>query len=410
MRLLRLDLENIGGFAALTMEFDARLTVLVGVNGSGKSTILAAIAQTLRATLDSSEGEMLSQRLRNGARAGRARLTGVHAGEERHASLAVVTRPDGRVVAEAEGGLLASAVPPLPIACLFPDRRIPIDRTPGSIDPAEWGAYSTYAHAFEATADFESLFHWFREREDVENALWRRDGSHSDPQLDAVRSAVERILGGADHGSPRFRDLHVRRPMNSPDEPPARRKPILEIEKDGTQLAFDQLSEGERTILAMAADIARRLAIANPGRPDPLEGTGVVLIDEIEIHLHPKWQSEVLDRLQRVFPNLQFVVSTHSPVVLAGVRAGQIRVLRDFELHSPAHPTRGRDADAILSEVFETPARPQWVLDSVSAIAVLLDAEQFDEARAKLEALAKELGDVDAEVTRLGMALELRAG
>ena len=67
----------------------------------------------------------------------------------------------------------------------------------------------------------------------------------------------------------------------------------------------------------MVGDLARRLAIANDGRVDALSGSGIVLIDEIELHLHPAWQRDILPRLMATFPNVQFFVTTHSPLVLA---------------------------------------------------------------------------------------------
>lgn len=162
---------------------------------------LNAIAQALRATLDSTDGSTIQYSLRNGADSAAVILEGVHRGRARRADLNVVTRPDGRVVAIAEGGLLDSAEPPLPIACLVPDRRFASDKTPGVTEPGEWGPYLTYAGAFEATADFEQMFRWFREREDVENEIRRRERSLTDPQLDAVRTAVERVLEDEAGGS-----------------------------------------------------------------------------------------------------------------------------------------------------------------------------------------------------------------
>ena len=67
----------------------------------------------------------------------------------------------------------------------------------------------------------------------------------------------------------------------------------------------------------MIGDLARRLAIANNGNPEALSGSGIVLIDEIELHLHPAWQRDILPRLMATFPNVQFIVTTHSALVLA---------------------------------------------------------------------------------------------
>ena len=83
------------------------------------------------------------------------------------------------------------------------------------------------------------------------------------------------------------------------------------------------MSDGYRITIALVADIAARLAEANPsaessGLDNPLNANGIVMIDEIDLHLHPKLQREILRRLTKIFPNVQFVVSTHSPNVVIG--------------------------------------------------------------------------------------------
>ena len=146
-------------------------------------------------------------------------------------------------------------------------------------------------------------------------------------ELAAVRRALSRFL-------PEFSDWKIRRT-------PLR----MEVKKDGEALSVDQLSDGEKCMIALVGDLARRLVIANPEQEDPLLGNGIVLVDEIELHLHPEWQKSVLPRLLQTFPNVQFVVTTHSPLVLAqlnsllyrtqdeiavyGLRSGSVVSLRD---------------------------------------------------------------------------------
>lgn len=85
---------------------------------------------------------------------------------------------------------------------------------------------------------------------------------------------------------------------------------------DGVDLQIDQLSGGYKAVLSVIADIAKRLSMANPDSQNPLEEDAVILIDELDLHLHPKWQKEIVDDLKRTFPNCQFIVSTHSPFVI----------------------------------------------------------------------------------------------
>ena len=93
-------------------------------------------------------------------------------------------------------------------------------------------------------------------------------------------------------------------------------EPTNHLDKGGREIRVDLLSEGEKCTLAMIGDLARRLILANPAMENPLEGKGIVLIDEIELHMHPSWQRRILSILKEVFPNIQFIVTTHSPQVL----------------------------------------------------------------------------------------------
>ena len=94
----------------------------------------------------------------------------------------------------------------------------------------------------------------------------------------------------------------------------------IEVEKGRVEtLSIEQLSDGQRAVLALAADLAWRMAQGNPHLENPLMSEAIVLIDEVELHLHPSWQQRVLIDLQRTFPNTQFIVSTHSPQVLTTV-------------------------------------------------------------------------------------------
>jgi predicted ATP-binding protein involved in virulence len=100
---------------------------------------------------------------------------------------------------------------------------------------------------------------------------------------------------------------------------------------DGQLVPFSQLSDGYRNLVAMIADITWRASQLNPhhGADAARKATGVVLIDELELHLHPAWQRRVVDDLLRTFPNLQFVATTHSPQVIASARPEHMWLLHD---------------------------------------------------------------------------------
>jgi predicted ATP-binding protein involved in virulence len=179
--------------------------------------------------------------------------------------------------------------------------------------------------------------------------------------------------------------------------------------KTGVLLAFDQLSDGQKNILGMVADMAYRAATLNPHLGDDvLEKTpGIVLIDEIDQHLHPSWQRRIIRDLRKTFPNVQFIVTTHSPQVLSEVPREEITLLDDFQAYAAAAPTEGRDTNSTLAEVFGVPAHPRETIEAIGAITNLIDEGRYPEAKEKLGTLARKVTERDPEVARLQTMLDV---
>jgi predicted ATP-binding protein involved in virulence len=174
----------------------------------------------------------------------------------------------------------------------------------------------------------------------------------------------------------------------------------MTIEKQAKELIVNQLSDGEKCLLAMVGDLARRLAIANPSLPNPLDGEGVVLIDEVELHLHPQWQRMVIPALERTFTKCQFIVTTHSPLVLSYLRREQAFLIEDFRLLEKKPHTYGRDANSLLFDVMAVVDRPDEIKDKLKQCFRLIDEDKVAPAREKLEQLEELLGEDDPEVLR----------
>lgn len=117
----------------------------------------------------------------------------------------------------------------------------------------------------------------------------------------------------------------------------------LVLKKDNLVLDVQQLSQGEKTILTLVGDLTRRLVLLNPKLNNPLEGHGIVLIDEIDLHLHPSWQQNIIEKLQNTFPNIQFLITTHSPQIVSTVPSKCLRILDEFK-----NPTTGNNELRVL--------------------------------------------------------------
>jgi predicted ATP-binding protein involved in virulence len=184
----------------------------------------------------------------------------------------------------------------------------------------------------------------------------------------------------------------------------------LMIEKAGTVLDVRQLSDGERGILAMVLDLARRLSQANEGSSDPLaEGQAVVLIDEIDLHLHPKWQRQIIHNLRAAFPRCQFIATTHSPQVIGEVEHDRIQIIAGGQVYSPSH-SYGVDSSRVLEEVMDSEPRTKEIQDLLTEASKIIGRQDFARGRALLAQLAERLGENDPEVTRISTLLDFVEG
>jgi predicted ATP-binding protein involved in virulence len=182
-------------------------------------------------------------------------------------------------------------------------------------------------------------------------------------------------------------------------------KNILVIDKNKVTFEVEtNLSEGEKMLIQLIADISRRLTLANPSLENPLEGTGIILIDEIELHLHPKWQRNILPALTKTFPNIQFIVTTHSPQVLSNVPNGSVFAIEDGKVH-PVN-SFGQDSNSLLWKNFNITEHPKFTSDLIADCAKLIENEQFKAAQNKLAELTQILGNDDSNVIELKTELD----
>ena len=152
--------------------------------------------------------------------------------------------------------------------------------------------------------------------------------------------------------------------------------------------AFENLSDGQRAVIGLVADIARRMCVLNPqlGQEVTRKTPGVVLIDELETHLHPRWQRILTGVLKRAFPEVQFIVASHSPQVLGELHPDEIILLRPS---GTAHPqvSYGLTSSQVLEEIMEADARAPEVQKMLTETFEVLEQGELQTAREKLTAL-----------------------
>ena len=373
MKLKRVEIENYRAIDELQLPIHPSVTVLHGDNAHGKSSVLSAIAVGLGkipTMLPGVSGINLRKRDQRGNhRPMRVDLTTTEGVGWRRGTaepsgrtpferlgfrrVAIVERTlreeiDAIVDAEREG----YEPKDLPIVAFYDTERAVSDRLPlrrgfGKSFPR----FTALEGALSARANFRDFAEWFYawENEELREQKESRDFDYRLKELDAVRTAITSMVPGAS-------ELHIKhRPLRI----------MLSFKLDAGEaetLSLDQLSGGYRIVLAIAGDLARRMAHGNPHLTDPLASEAIVLIDEIELHLHPSWQQRILTDLTRTFPNTQFIVSTHSPQVLTTLRPEQIVKLsredgRIVAARTP-EPTYGAEAGDVLNVVMGVDERP----------------------------------------------------
>lgn len=162
-------------------------------------------------------------------------------------------------------------------------------------------------NCFDNVNYFRDFYDWFKTEEDIELREQKENTKYKNIKLDSVRTAIERMIPG-------YKNLRIK--LN-----PSR---MIITNKEGIHLRIEQLSGGYKAILSIVSDIAKRLATANPSSKNPLEEHGIILIDELDLHLHPKWQKTIANDLKRTFPNCQFIVTTHSPFIIQSLNKEEV--------------------------------------------------------------------------------------
>lgn len=261
--------------------------------------------------------------------------------------------------------------------------------------------WDCYKNAICPETDFKRFFGWFDLMEDEERRMKEKlkDFDYKSPILQAVRRALSEIV--TSFQNPRIETRPLRFVMDRMDE-------------DGTphELRIEQFSDGYKIVIAMVADLAARMAEANPEMADPLQGNGIVLVDEIDLHLHPQWQRTILIQLTNVFPNVQFIVSTHSPVIVVGA-AGIAQVENLNNKNGLGEDVAKSNVGKILlGELFglRSLQSPQWD-DKINERDAILSKSVLDaDDRKRLAQLDEELKGLsslqDSNAIRSGKLLE----
>ncbi len=382
----KLNVNGLRAYSQVGFTFQPGMNLLVGINGVGKTTIL----QALRVCLSTIVSEALYAKMRKeGFKISDIKndvdtlkvycdftlddspfnLLIVNHREKFRGKESGNSRDQGEEKVDQE--IITPSIPRIlsrfqktrsqPIGIYFSTKRSLISEKALSRTAAVGGQAAAYVDALSENREFNlKIFAaWFK----AQQALVK-DTPAALKSIEVLKEAIKTFL-------PSFTDLAISEEDGEVN---------FTINKAGTILKLQQLSDGERGMLALVLDIARRLLQANPLLENPLEANGIILIDELDLHLHPKWQRTIVDNLIRVFPNCQFIATTHSPQIIPTLEPENIQLIKDNEVIRPDR-SLGMDSNWILKHLMEDGERPKEAIEAIEKVEELISEGDFDDAK-----------------------------
>lgn len=369
MKIHQINIRNFRRYEHASICFHDNFNVLIGNNGKGKTTILDALAILLNTYLQGSKIQTGGVGIKEDDARLIVREKGGQIFQERQSEvwLKASAQLDGKICewqrdkgdrcgkakdlvnlgAEARIAVTQGNDHTLPLLLYYGSRRLwVIHRKIQTEKPGS--QLDAYRYCLDPKSDQNAFEKWFKKL--AYSELQKRQKI---PALEAVRNAVLCCTPGSSNF------------YHDTDEDQI----MIELEHEGL-MPFNYLSDGFRNMVAMVADIAHRASRLNPHLTENAakETTGVVLIDEIDLHLHPKWQRRVVGDLQKAFPNLQFIVTTHSPFILQSLEPGQVIDLGQLPSSerlsascdhvanpAPDHSFSNRSIEDIAEEIMDIP-------------------------------------------------------
>lgn len=432
MYLEKLKLHNFRCYEKLEIDFNRQLTVLVGKNGSGKTTVLEAIAIALGTwfvgfNIVNAKGiNKRTDPLRKAYQIGatddvqtqfpveieawgkieESKDQILHWKRELYTPTGTMTTKDAKEIVEyaAEYQKAISEGRTdiyLPMVAYYGTGRLWDYHRQKRTDVFKVSSRTNgYIDCLDGTANVKLMMDWFQIMT-INKYQRQEENLESNPELDTVYLAMEKCLTNLSG----YSDVKIRYNMGTQELDVY----YSEQDKQRMRIPLNQLSDGYKGMISLVADIAYRMATLNPqlGTEVLSKGDGVILIDEVDLHLHPAWQQKVIDNLMNIFPKVQFIVSTHAPAIISSVKTDKLRILSNKEVCMTANQVYGKDVNSVMKEIMGVNDRPDQFVELFEKFYRLLSEKKYDEAGAVLDKLDEERGYHDPEIVKCRVKLKL---
>lgn len=399
-------LKNFRGLGKVELNFDEHINLLVGVNGVGKSSVLEAMGIMLSTFTNRVKGtpgytkKLTNDDIKSGAEELSSTVFMQFKGEPLSWSTTRFAKDhDSGRTQFSELVNLNKIIKPLsqklneeqkfeeyqtsvPLAAYYSVNRLFRGKASSSdIRKIKYAPLDAYEKSVSIDGVyFKALANWFGYRQRYLETRQGKNASTNDLQLRSVERAITTFL-------PEFSKLRYDEKLKE-----------LFIYKGLEALKLKQLSDGELCLIALIADIARRLAIANPALSNPLQGEAIVLIDEIDLHLHPGWQRKLIANFRETFPNTQFIFSTHSPQMIGHVEPKHIWLFKRANSEVVAfrpEKSLGMDSNSILLQHLEVDEREPETKDELNKLFIHIEENELEQAESLINFLINKCGNID---------------
>ena len=410
-QLRELRVDNYRCFDALTLPLEDDTTILFAENGGGKTALLTALAMGLAVIQrDSPKTLRLA--------AGRDSRRGVRSDKGPPEPVGPCEITWTAAVGDAETVMWSTAVQLVSGRTKHRHRHRQIFETveQARVPGVRWPLFAWYG------VDRLERLHDRSRKVELTRDRWEAYASALDPNLDEaplLQWLQDEFLGDTARRQQKLpeRFFHAAVMEAAVRATPGathawydavEKDPVVRFE-DGHEAPWSELSDGYHVFIALVADIARRAVMLNEldGVEAPARVEGVVLIDELDLHLHPRWQRVALPRLREAFPRLQLVVSTHSPQILSSAENRQVRRLVNGRLQEDHVFVEGRDTNAILREYMHTEDRDHEGTRELKTLHDHIDQGRREEAEELYRKLLARWGDLDPDLIEAKVLLDL---